>query len=196
LTKSRPAMHVIVGLGNPGARYQGTRHNVGFHCVDKLGEAWGIRQSDKRAKAVLGQGHRGGQPVVLAKPRTFVNNSGESIAYLMARFGVRPQDLVIVYDDMELAVGRLRIRPAGSDGGHNGIRSIISTLQTQNFPRIRVGIGSPAPGEDWVSHVLGRFSEDEAKVIADAEARVIEAINCILDESIDAAMNRFNRTPE
>jgi PTH1 family peptidyl-tRNA hydrolase len=189
-------MLVIVGLGNPGARYQGTRHNVGFHCVDKLGEAWGIRQSDKRAKAILGQGHRGGHPVVLAKPRTFVNNSGESIAYLMARFGVRPQDLVIVYDDMELAIGRLRIRPAGSDGGHNGIRSIISTIQTQNFPRIRIGIGPPAPGEDWVSHVLGRFSEDEAKVIADAEARVIGAINCILEESIDAAMNRFNRTPE
>ena len=196
MTEPRTSVLVIVGLGNPGARYQGTRHNLGFRCVDKLGETWGIRQSDKRAKAVLGQGHRGGRPVVLAKPRTFVNNSGECIEYLIARFGAKPQELVIVYDDMELAVGRLRIRPGGSDGGHNGIRSIISTIHTQDFPRIRIGIGPPAPGEDWVSHVLGRFSEDEAKVIADTEVRVVDAVNCMIEEGIDAAMNRFNRTPE
>lgn len=185
-------MRLIVGLGNPGTRYQGSRHNLGFLCVDRMAKAWDIRLSDRRAKAALGQGHRAGHSVVLAKPRTFVNNSGESVAYLLTRFGAQPQDLLVVYDDMELPLGKLRIRPFGSDGGHNGIRSIISELKTQAFPRLRIGIGQPPPGQDWVSHVLGRFSEEEIPVIAEAEKRVVEAVDCLMEVNIETAMNRFN----
>jgi PTH1 family peptidyl-tRNA hydrolase len=165
---------------------------LGFRCVDRIAEAWDIRLSDRRAKAALGQGHRAEDRVVLAKPRTFVNNSGESVAYLLTRFGAQPQDLLIIYDDMELPLGKLRIRLSGSDGGHNGIRSIIAALKTQDFPRLRVGIGQPPPGDDWISHVLGRFSEEESPVISEAEKRVVEAADCLLEVNIDTAMNRFN----
>jgi PTH1 family peptidyl-tRNA hydrolase len=121
-----------------------------------------------------------------------MNNSGEGVAYLLARFRAQPADMVIVYDDMELPVGLLRIRSSGSDGGHQGMRSIISTLKTQAFPRIRVGIGHPPLGQDPISHVLGRFSEEESLVIARAVKRVAAAVDCLLEEDIDVAMNRFN----
>ena len=185
-------MLLIVGLGNPGPRYRCTRHNVGFRCVDLMAHNWGIRQSERRAKAVLGRGNHAGRDIVLAKPRTFMNNSGEGVAYLLARFAATPADLVVIYDEMELPMGRLRIRPTGSDGGHNGVRSIIATLKTQNFPRIRVGIARPPEERDQIAHVLGRFDQDEAPVIAQVVKEVAEAIDCIWEESIDVAMNRFN----
>jgi PTH1 family peptidyl-tRNA hydrolase len=158
-----------------------------------MAREWSIRLTERRAKAVLGRGHRAGQEVVLAKPRTFMNNSGEGVAYLLTRFAANPSELVVIYDDMELPLGRLRIRPNGSDGGHNGVRSIIDTLQTQAFPRIRVGIGPPAPQEDPVSHVLGLFDEDEAPAISEAIKTVLAAADCLLEQDIDSAMNRFNR---
>ena len=185
-------MRLIVGLGNPGTRYRSTRHNLGFRCLDRMALKWEIHSSDRRAKVVLGRGHHSGQEVVLAKPRTFMNNSGEGIVYLLARFGAQPSDLLIVYDDMELPLGRLRIRTSGSDGGHQGIRSIIAALKTQEFPRLRVGIGPPPPGHDPISHVLGRFSEEESTVIAKAVKEVVAAVDCLLEENIDVAMNRFN----
>lgn len=185
-------MRLIVGLGNPGTRYRSTRHNLGFRCLDRMAMKWEIHSSDRRAKAVLGRGHHAGQEVVLAKPRTFMNNSGEGVVYLLARFGAQPSDLLIVYDDMELPLGRLRIRTSGSDGGHQGIRSIIAALKTQDFPRLRVGIGQPPPGHDPISHVLGRFSEEESTVIARAVKEVVAAVDCLLEEDIDVAMNRFN----
>lgn len=185
-------MRLIVGLGNPGPRYRWSRHNIGFRCVDLMAREWDIRLSERRAKAVLGRGHRAGQEIVLAKPRTFMNNSGEGVAYLLTRFAARPSELVVIYDDMELPLGRLRIRPSGSDGGHNGVRSIIDILQTQAFPRIRVGIGPPAPQEDPVSHVLGHFDGDEALAISEAVKTVVAAADCLLDQDIDSAMNRFN----
>jgi len=153
---------------------------------------WGISLSDRRAKAVLGQGQRGGQDVVLAKPRTFMNHSGEGVAYLLNRFAARPSDLVVIYDDMSLPLGKLRIRPIGSDGGHNGIRSIIATLGTQAFPRIRVGIGQPPLAQDQVAYVLGRFNEAESTLISQAATLVADVVACLLEENIDAAMNRFN----
>jgi len=185
-------MRLIVGLGNPGPRYRHTRHNVGFRCVDLMAGLWQIPAKERRAKAVLGVGRRAGQEVVLAKPRTFMNNSGEGIAYLLTRFGVSVQNLVVVYDDMELPLGRLRIRPSGSDGGHNGIRSIIATLQTDAFSRIRLGIGPPPEGQDSVSFVLGHFTSEEDAVVAPAVSQVASAVECILEENIDVAMNRFN----
>ncbi len=185
-------MQIIVGLGNPGNRYSHTRHNVGFRCIDLMARRWGISLSERRAKAVLGRGHHLGQEVVLAKPRTFMNNSGEGVSYLLTRFGAKPADLVVVYDEMDLPVGRIRIRPGGSPAGHNGIRSIINELRTSDFARIRVGIGHPDLRGGQVSHVLNRFSEEEAPEIAKVVQRVAEAVDCLLEENITVAMNRFN----
>ena len=186
-------MLLIVGLGNPGVRYRSSRHNVGFRCVDLLSRRWDIPTKDRRAKAVLGQGYYSGKQVVLAKPRTFMNNSGEGIAYLLTRFRALPQDLVIIYDEMELPLGRLRIRAKGSDGGHNGMRSIITALGTEDFPRVRVGIGPPSEGESSVPHVLGPFSGEEEVVVSKAVDRVLAAMERIIEEGIDAAMSQFNQ---
>jgi len=157
-----------------------------------MARRWGIRQSDRRAKAVLGRGNYAGRDIVLAKPRTFMNNSGEGVAYLLARFAATPADLVVIYDEMELPLGRLRIRASGSDGGHNGMRSIIATLKTQDFPRIRVGIGPAAPELDSIAHVLGHFAQEESPQIANSVKRVAEAVESLLEQNIDVAMNRFN----
>lgn len=187
-------MRVIVGLGNPGTRYQASKHNVGFRCIDLLARTWDIRLSDRRAKAVVGRGRHMEKDIVLAKPRTFMNNSGEGVSYLLDRFGIKPGELIIIYDDIHLSVGRLRIRPRGSDGGHNGIRSIIAAVKTVEFPRIRVGIGRPSAASDGqVAHVLSRFSEEEAPLISDGLQRVVQALDCLLEENIDAAMNSYNR---
>ena len=185
-------MLLVVGLGNPGARYAATRHNVGFRFIDLLAKKADIRLNDRRAKAVLGQGRIAGQEIVLAKPRTFMNNSGEGIEYLLARFGGRPSDLLVVYDEMALPTGRIRIRTAGSHAGHNGIRSIISSVQTDAFPRLRIGVGPPSQGGQSVPHVLGKFSKEEEPLIAQAVQDAVAAVHCMLEESIDVAMNRYN----
>ena len=185
-------MRLIIGLGNPGLQYRKTRHNIGFECVDLMAQKWAISGSERRAKAVLSRGQRAGQEIVLAKPRTFMNNSGEGVSYLLTRFAASLDDLLVIYDDMELPLGRLRIRASGSDGGHNGVRSIISALHTESFPRVRLGIGCPPENQDSVDHVLGRFSKEDSKVIAHAMETVAHAVECWLEEGIDIAMNRFN----
>ncbi|MCE2501677.1 MAG: aminoacyl-tRNA hydrolase [Dehalococcoidia bacterium] len=191
----RTPTHLIVGLGNPGPRYRDTRHNVGFGCVDLLAERWGIAVNDRRRTTVLGQGYRDGAPVVLAKPRTFMNLSGESVAYLLARFGGRAADLVIVYDEMALPLGRIRLRARGSDAGHNGIKDIIRNVRTIDFPRLRIGIGGPGMSGS-VEHVLGRFSDEEKPAVDAAIARAADAVECLLSEGIDIAMNRYNTDPK
>ena len=185
-------MLIVVGLGNPGPKYDSTRHNVGFNCVDLLAKRWGIRLSDRRAKAVLAQGFQGGQQVVLAKPRTFMNNSGEGVEYLLARFGASPTDLLLIYDDMELPTGKLRLRASGSGGTHNGIRSVIAVLQTQEIPRLRIGIGHPPPGQETIPFVLGRFEGDDKKAVDQSVSDAADAVDCLLAENMDEAMNRFN----
>ena len=185
-------MLIIVGLGNPGARYSSTRHNVGFRFIDLLAQRTEIRLNDRRAKAVLGQGRMDGHEVVLAKPRTFMNNSGEGIEYLLARFGGHPAELLVVYDEMAIPTGRIRLRPAGSHAGHNGIRSIISSVRTEEFPRLRIGVGQPGNGELSIPHVLGKFSKDEEPLIAQALQDAAAAVQCMLDQNIDIAMNRYN----
>ncbi len=185
-------MLLVVGLGNPGTRYTSTRHNVGFRFIDLLAKKAEIRLNDRRAKAVLGQGRIAGHDAVLAKPRTFMNNSGEGIEYLLARFGERPSELLVVYDEMALPTGRIRLRAAGSHAGHNGIRSIISAVHTDGFPRLRIGVGQPSNGGDSVPHVLGKFSKEEEPLIAQALQDAVSAVHCMLEESIDVAMNRFN----
>ena len=186
---------LIVGLGNPGPRYADTRHNVGWRALDLLAGQLRIPVNERRPKAVLGVGYAGGRRVVLAKPRTYMNNSGEAVEYLLARFGGGAPGLLVIYDEMALPPGRIRLRAAGSDAGHNGIRSIIQAVGGVGFPRLRIGIGGPPPGIDPRDYVLGGFADDEAEVIAGAVERAAAAARCVLEEDIDAAMNRFNQDP-
>ena len=185
-------MKLIVGLGNPGRQYAASRHNVGFMCVDHLARRWGISFSERRRYVVLGQGESEEEGVVLAKPRTFMNLSGEAVGYLLTRFCSGPGDLVVIYDDMDLPPGAIRLRPGGSSAGHRGVESIISTLGSQDFPRMRVGIGKPDDDTDPINYVLSPFAAQERKVIREVIPRVGDALECLLYDGIDAAMNRFN----
>ena len=185
-------MRLIVGLGNPGRQYTNSRHNMGFRCVDHIAQRWGIKFDDRRSKAVLGHGRLISGSVVLAKLRTFMNRSGDGARYLLDRFSGSPEDLVVIYDDMDLPLGRIRVRARGSAGGHNGIDSIVGALGTQEFPRVRVGIGRPLENEGSIDYVLGNFRPEERPVIAEAVVRVEEVVACLLLEGLDVAMNRFN----
>ena len=185
-------MHLIVGLGNPGLNYRGTRHNIGFLCLDLISKMWSIPVKERRPKAVLGRGVYAGQEVVLAKPRNFMNNSGQGVSYLLTRFAADVDHLLVIYDDMELPLGRLRIRRSGSDGGHKGVESIISTLRTQAFPRMRLGIGPPPEEQGSIDFVLGRFSKQETVIVDRAVETAVQAVKIWLEEDIENAMNRFN----
>ena len=186
---------LIVGLGNPGPRFAETRHNVGWKVLDLISSRLDIPVNERRPKAVLGVGHLGGRRVVLAKPRTFMNNSGEAVEYLLSRFGSKPSSLLVIYDEMALLPGRIRIRAAGSDAGHNGIRSIIQAVGGTGFPRIRIGIGAPPSGVVARDYVLGKFEDAESESILSAVDRAAAAVLCVLEENIDVAMNRFNQDP-
>ncbi len=186
------ARKVIVGLGNPGERYARTRHNLGFLCIDRLADMWAIDVSRRRRLFVSGEGMAGATPVVLAKPRTYVNDSGRAVVSLFTRFRAAPADLIVVYDELDLAPGELRLRSKGSAGGHNGMRSIIAAIGTQDFARLRIGIGRPALGRDEVEHVLGPPAADERQKIDDAVDRAAQAVAAVIEDGIDTAMNRFN----
>ena len=185
-------MKLIVGLGNPGREYANTRHNVGFRCIDDMGRHAGITVSERRRTVVLGQGRTEGEEVVLAKPRTFMNNSGEAVSYLMTRFPSSLQDLLIIYDDMDLPLGKVRIRAAGSAGGHRGMESIVAAVGSTDFPRIRIGVGRPSPGAGEVQYVLGPFTGEEKPLIEEAVSTVREAVSDILGHGLELAMNRYN----
>ena len=190
--REAPRLKIVVGLGNPGRRYGRTRHNVGFWCVERLAKDGSISFSQRRRHATFGEGELEGVPVALAKPRTFINNSGEAVRYLLARYSASPADLLVVYDDMNLPLGGLRLRPRGSAGGHKGIRSIIEETGTQEFARLRVGIGRPPVGMDEVEYVLSAMARTERKEAGEVLARAVQAVRCVLAEGIIAAMNRFN----
>lgn len=196
MSEASAAARIIVGLGNPGPRYAGTRHNVGWQALDLLAGQMGVAVNERRPKAVLGAGYFAGGRVVLAKPRTYMNNSGAAVQYLLARYGGGAPGLLVIYDEMALPVGRIRLRSAGSDAGHNGIRSIIAAVGGTGFPRLRIGIGAPPPGVDPRDYVLGRFDADESAAINGAVERAAAAVRCVLESGIDAAMNRFNQAPE
>ena len=191
--QSRQGRRLVVGLGNPGGKYSETRHNVGFWCVDRLAKESDITLSQRRGQAVIGEGLIAEIPVALARPRTFVNESGKAVTSLLARYRASPADLVLVYDDMDLPSGSLRLRPNGGSGGHNGMKSIIKAVGTQDIARVRIGIGRPAAGRDEVEHVLGAMSPDERRRADEAVERAVEAVVSILTEGIDVAMDRFNR---
>lgn len=187
-------MFIIVGLGNPGKNYDGTRHNVGFGVIDALAEQENILVLEKKHKAIIGKGYIGGVKAVLAKPQTFMNLSGESIRELTDYYKIDPeQELIVISDDVSLDPGQIRIRKKGSAGGHNGLKNIIAHLGNDNFQRIRVGVGEKPAAYDMVDYVLGHFTEEESKIIRQAQAQAADAVRVILREGADAAMNQFNQ---
>lgn len=185
-------MYLIVGLGNPGTDYAATRHNIGFDMITYLCDKHGISMRSKENKAIVGKGVINGQRVMLAQPQTFMNLSGESVRALMDYYKLDLEDLIVIYDDISLEVGQIRVRPKGSAGGHNGIKNIIQHLGTQEFARIKIGVGGKPEGGDLVKHVLGRFSKEEDGMLRDVFALAEEAVLAMMDDSVESAMNKVN----
>ncbi len=190
-------MFIIAGLGNPGKRYENTRHNVGFDAIDELVDRYRIPGSGVSHKAMVGKGIMEGQKVLLAKPLTYMNLSGEAIRGLVDYYKIDPEtELLVIYDDISLEPGNIRIRKKGSAGGHNGIKSIIAQLGTQNFQRIRIGVGEKPKNWDLADYVLGTFGKEDRPLVEEAIGNAAEAAAMIVQGKIDEAMNRFNRTKE
>ncbi|MBP0002159.1 MAG: aminoacyl-tRNA hydrolase [Cyanobacteria bacterium SBC] len=185
---------LVVGLGNPEPKYDRTRHNIGFAAIDALARSWQIPLSEQRKfKGEFGEGTATGQKIRLLKPLTYMNRSGESIHAVVNWYKLTPESVLVVYDDMDLPVGRIRLRLTGSAGGHNGMKSTISHLGTQEFPRLRVGIGRPnLVGNNSVSHVLGKFSPQENEIVSDVLYLVRDAIETSLKEGVEKAMSLYN----
>lgn len=187
-------MYIIVGLGNPDKKYQGTRHNVGFDVIDTIAEKYNIAVDTKKHLAYIGKGVIEGQKVVLVKPQTYMNLSGESVRSVVDFYKVDPeQEVLIIFDDVSLDVGQLRIRKKGSAGGHNGIKSIISHLGTSAFPRIKVGVGEKPKGYDLADYVLGKFSKSEQEIMQEGYKQAADAAALIIQNDIEKAMNEYNK---
>ncbi len=187
-------MLAIVGLGNPGEKYEHTRHNAGFDVVSILSAKWDIPLKKLKCKAVLGEGVVGGQKVVLIKPQTYMNESGLSVAEALNWYKLDPKEMLIVVDDIDLPFGQVRVRAGGGPGTHNGMRSILQCTGSGDFPRIRVGMGSPPAGWDLADYVLGHFNTaQEQETAFSAYQTAAEAAGCWVQEGIDRAMNQFNR---
>ena len=190
-------MFIIAGLGNPTSHYEGTRHNIGFDVMDALAEKYNISISEKKHKALCGKGVIEGEKVLLVKPQTYMNLSGESIAEILNYYKVdAEEDFLVVFDDISLAPGNIRIRKKGSAGGHNGIKNIIAMTGTQNFKRIKVGVGEKPKGWDLADYVLGRFPNEDRKKVNDAIEDAIGAVSMILRGETDQAMNCYNAKKE
>ncbi len=186
-------MKLIFGLGNPGKKYENTRHNIGFIALDRLAENLGLTFNRTKFNAVYAEGNMGTEKVILVKPQTFMNLSGESVQPWVDYYDVTEEDIVVIYDDMDLPVGKIRLRVKGSSGGHNGMKSIIQHLGTQEFNRIRVGVGRPYPKQTVISHVLSRFSKDSIDDMKMSVQDIIEAIKYWADgHTFQETMNEFN----
>ena len=186
-------MYLIVGLGNPGRQYEGTRHNMGFDTIDYLIEKYRIPQGGVKFNAMDGKGIIGGEKVILIKPLSFMNLSGGPVRDMANYFKVDPEtELIVIYDDIDLEPGQIRIRKQGSAGGHNGIKDLIRQLGTQKFLRVKVGVGAKPKGWDLADYVLGRFSDGDRKLVDDAIARAGDAVDVIIYRGEDAAMNEYN----
>lgn len=187
-------MYIIVGLGNPGKEYEGTRHNIGFMVIDEAAKKYNISVNEKKQKAIIGKGFIGGQKVILAKPQTYMNLSGESVRDIIDYYKIEEKtELIVISDDISLDAGQLRIRKKGSAGGHNGLKNIILYLGHDEFCRIRIGVGGKPDGYDLVDYVLGHFREDEREKITEAVKQAAEAMEVMISEGPDAAMNQFNK---
>ena len=187
-------MYIIAGLGNPTKEYEGTRHNVGFDVIDRLSERYNIDVTMEKHRALIGKGMIAGQKVILVKPQTYMNLSGESVGGIVNYYKIDPEsDLLVIYDDISLDVGQLRIRKKGSAGGHNGIKSIIAHLGTTVFPRIKVGVGEKPKNYDLADYVLGHFSKQERELMEEGYEHASDAVEQIVQGEIEAAMNVFNK---
>ena len=186
-------MKLIAGLGNPGVDYVLTPHNLGFMAVDRLADDLGLQVARPEAQALLTRGQWQGHDIILAKPQTFMNLSGQSIVRLLDRYEIPPEDLLVFVDELDLPLGMLRIRAGGSAGSHNGLKSIIGSIQSDHFVRIRMGIGPDHPVSDRASHVLSRFRKSDLETVADMLDRAVEAAGVVLKDGIQTAMNRYNQ---
>ena len=186
-------MYVITGLGNPTLKYSKTRHNVGFDTIDVLAKKYGIKVKKKQFKALTGEGFIGGEKVILVKPMTYMNNSGESVSEIVKYYKIdTAKELIIISDDLNLDVGVLRIRAKGSAGGHNGLKSIIKCVGTESFDRVRIGVGKVPAGTDVITHVLTRFSRADRAIVKESFEVAADAIVSIISDGIDKTMSKFN----
>lgn len=185
-------MKIIVGLGNPGSEYAKTRHNVGFMLIDALAEHLNISLWKDKFNAQIAEGRIGIEKVILVKPQTYMNNSGEAVGPLMRWYKLEPEDVIVAHDDLDIPAGAVRIRKKGSSGGHNGIKSLIAHLGSENFARVRLGIGRPLPGWTVVNHVLAPFPAEDKVEVDKAIKYLVPAVECIVKESLDLAMNKYN----
>jgi PTH1 family peptidyl-tRNA hydrolase len=192
-------IYAVVGLGNPGGKYMHTRHNIGFCTVDALSEKLGIDMRNIKKiehKALIVEGFVKGKKILLIKPQTYMNSSGESIRDIVAWYKIPMECLILIYDDTDLPFGKIRVRRSGSAGTHNGMKSVIYQLQTDYFPRVRIGIGKPPENMDMVDYVLGEFTSEERNIIFRSVVNAAEAVITIIEEGIDAAMEKFNSKAE
>ena len=186
-------MYIIAGLGNPTREYEKTRHNVGFDTIDVLADKLNTSVDEKKFKGLYGKGIIAGEKVILLKPQTFMNLSGESVREAADFYKVDPEhELIVLYDDISLSPGQIRIRKKGSAGGHNGIKNIIAQLGTQNFLRVKIGVGEKPKGWDLAQYVLGHFPDDERKMVDEAIERTAKAVELLLQDEVDKAMNEYN----
>ena len=184
---------LLVCLGNPGREYEGTRHNIGFLTADELERREGVKINKLRYRALTGEVRAGGQRVLVLKPQTYMNLSGESVKLAGGFYKIPPDHVLVVSDDVALPLGKLRIRAGGSAGGHNGLKNIIAHLGTDQFPRIRVGVGAPEhPDHEMIDWVIGKFSPAEKKVVDEAVARALDAALCVIERGVNEAQNRYN----
>jgi peptidyl-tRNA hydrolase, PTH1 family len=184
---------LIAGLGNPGLQYERSRHNMGYRAADELARLWRLSFRAERMKGYYASGTVAGGSAAIIKPTTFMNNSGLCIAEAVRKLKIDLSELIVVYDDMDLPVGKLRIRLKGGPGTHNGMKSIVGELGSEDFPRVRIGIGAPAEGADTVDYVLGRPEGEELKLLDEAVARAVEAVDAIVRFGVEVAMQRYNR---
>lgn len=185
--------YIIVGLGNPGAKYETTRHNVGFNAIDTIAEKAGISVTKLKYKSLIGDGSIGGKKVLLLKPQTFMNLSGEAVRDAMQFYKVPPEKVIVIFDDVSLDIGRMRIRRKGSDGGHNGIKNIIYLTGSDSYPRIKIGVGKkPHPDYDLADWVLSSFKKDEQDILKAVYEDAYSAVSLMLDDKTDMAMNKYN----
>ena len=185
-------MYLIAGLGNPGKQYESTRHNVGFISVDYLSDYFKVNLNKLKFKAVYGDGTIEGEKVMLVKPQTYMNLSGESLREIVSFYKIPMENVIVIYDDVSLDTGRIRIRPKGSDGGHNGIKSIIYQLASDVFPRIKIGIGAAPEKWDMADYVTGKFTDEEVKTLAKSVEKLPDIIKEIIKNGTQSAMNRYN----
>jgi PTH1 family peptidyl-tRNA hydrolase len=184
---------MIVGLGNPGREYRETRHNIGFMVVDRMAEKHGIKLSRVQNKAIIGSGIVAGMKVILVKPQTFMNLSGQSVTALVRFYKIQQTELIIAHDDVDLPFGTIRMRPGGGSAGQKGIASIINLLGTQDFPRMRMGVGRPPGRMDAAAYVLQTFSLSEQEMLQNFLNKAVDALNCYVEDGLETAMNRFNQ---